>query len=64
MVPTLIVRKNEWLVQKAKDNNLDVMTYGLDNDDARYIVRQHELGVHAAIVDDIAACLPALLKLT
>jgi hypothetical protein len=37
-----------------------VCTYGLENDSAEWVLQQGRLGVHAAIVDDVAGVLASL----
>ena len=49
-----------WLVESAHARNLLVLTYGLDNDDPACVTKQHALGVHAAIIDDVAGVMPAI----
>jgi glycerophosphoryl diester phosphodiesterase len=45
---------------QAREQGLAVVTYGLENSDAATVLRQQQLGVAAAIVDDVAAAMPAL----
>lgn len=45
-------------VRRAVAAGLKVMTYGLDNNDPAALARQRELGVLAAIVDDVQSVLP------
>jgi glycerophosphodiester phosphodiesterase len=45
----------------AKGLGLSVATYGLRNDDPAWVLAQDRLGVHAAIVDDVAGVVEGLL---
>jgi glycerophosphoryl diester phosphodiesterase len=47
-------------VATARSRGLAVMTYGLENNDVKSVARQEELGVCAAIVDDVARTMPLL----
>lgn len=40
-------------VSRARSRGLSVMTYGLENDDPLWVVRQKDLHVHGVIVDDV-----------
>ncbi|KAI8109463.1 hypothetical protein M9434_000745 [Picochlorum sp. BPE23] len=40
-------------VSRARARRLSVMTYGLENDDPLWVVRQKDLHVHGVIVDDV-----------
>jgi len=53
VLPAVILLANESMAQEAQARGLGLMTYGLENDDASAIVKQYELGVAAAIVDDV-----------
>ncbi|CAD7702515.1 unnamed protein product [Ostreobium quekettii] len=56
-VETAVLKREQHLVEMATSRSLKVMTYGLGNNDTEWIIRQSELGVHAAIVDDVAGVL-------
>jgi len=56
-VETAVLKREQHLVEMATSRGLKVMTFGLGNDDTEWILMQSELGVHAAIVDDVAGVL-------
>lgn len=62
VVETAVLKVQEHLLKVARAQGLKVMTYGLGNDDAEWVKRQSELGVHGAIVDDMARVVPQLLE--
>lgn len=62
VVDTSVLKLHQELVGVATMQGLKVMTYGLGNDDPEWILAQSELGVHAAVVDDVAGVLPQLVK--
>lgn len=64
VVDSSVLRKEERYVSLAHERGLKVMTYGLENDDINWVRRQSEIGVHGAIVDDVATILPALMELS
>ena len=53
VLPAVILMKTESIVSNAAKLGLDVMTYGLENDDQGAVMRQKELGVAAAIIDNV-----------
>jgi glycerophosphodiester phosphodiesterase len=58
VVPAVILMKNESMVDQAASMGLRVMTYGLENDDRGSVVRQKELGVAGAIIDNVEGLMP------
>lgn len=62
VVPANVLMQHQGMVADAGTQGLLVLTYGLDNDDMDSIIRQQELGVHAAIVDDVAHVMQALCQ--
>lgn len=61
VLPVSVLMANPELMASAKANGLKVLTYGLENDDVYTVEQQMQLGVHAAIVDNVEATLPRLL---
>ncbi|GFH14788.1 GP-PDE domain-containing protein [Haematococcus lacustris] len=61
VVPASVVMSQPDLVAQARALSLAVMTYGLDNDQPDCVRQQKEWGVQAAICDDVASVLPALV---
>ncbi|KAJ9525359.1 hypothetical protein QJQ45_003244 [Haematococcus lacustris] len=61
VVPASVVMSQPDLVAQARALSLAVMTYGLDNDQPDCVRQQKEWGVQAAICDDVACVLPALV---
>lgn len=55
VVPASVLLQQEGIVESARDCGLQVMTYGLENNDGASLERQAELGVAAAIVDEVDA---------
>lgn len=53
------VQRAPHMVAAARGKGLVVLTYGLENDDPEWVKRQSQLGVTAAIVDDVKHVLPA-----
>lgn len=48
------LRQQQGIISEATARGLIVMTYGTDNDDYEWVLSQFCLGVHGAIVDDVA----------
>lgn len=55
-----MLMQNVHMVKDAAARGLMVLTYGLDNDNPTCIQQQKDLGVHAAIVDDVRHVLPLI----
>lgn len=53
VVPASILLASPQMASQAFERGLQLLTYGLDNDDLDAIVQQYELGVNAVIVDDV-----------
>ncbi len=63
VVPAAVLLQQEEIVSEARSAGLVVMTYGLDNNTIEAIQKQRDLGVHAAIVDDVFAVHAAMREL-
>ncbi len=48
-----VLKLQTHMVAHAKQNGLEVMTYGMQNDDETWVQEQEKLGVHGVIVDDV-----------
>lgn len=57
VVPAAVLKAQPELMQLAAGRGLKVLTYGGENSSAEVVQWQCSVGVHAAIVDDIAAVL-------
>lgn len=55
-----VLQKEREMVLRAADAGLKLLTYGLANNDLDWIHDQHDLGVHAAIVDDVPGVMAKL----
>ncbi|GIL71283.1 hypothetical protein Vretimale_2860 [Volvox reticuliferus] len=53
VVPASVLLKNMDLVESANRNHLELMTYGLENNDLDCLKAQADAGVVAAIVDEV-----------
>ncbi len=62
-MPASVLLQQEHMVAQARSAGLVVMTYGLDNNTLEAIQKQKDLGVHAAIVDDVFAVHAAMREL-
>lgn len=58
VVDTSRLRMETHIVGAARSQGLQVMTYGLGNNDPSWVQQQGRLGVAAAIVDDVDAIAP------
>ncbi|GMH45934.1 hypothetical protein BSKO_13898 [Bryopsis sp. KO-2023] len=58
---TSVLRKEPHWVRVGLEKGLKVLTYGLGNNDSEWVSEQSGMGVHAAIVDDVANMLPVLV---
>ncbi len=54
------LRGQQGMVEAARSQGLQLMTYGLANDDADWVRKQFFLGVHGVIVDDVEGVAAAL----
>lgn len=54
------MRAQSHMVEVARGHGLQVLTYGLANDDPEWVRKQFFLGVHGVIVDDVAGVSAAL----
>lgn len=61
VVDSSILRRDISFVSVARQKGLKMMSYGLENNDIQWVHYQSDVGVHGAIVDDVANILPALL---
>jgi len=57
-----VLRTQLDIISEASSRGLIVMTYGTDNDDHEWVLSQFCLGVHGAIVDDVAGVTQKLSK--
>lgn len=55
------LRRHRSAVQQALSQGLSVLTYGLANNDPQWVREQQTLGVQAAIVDNVAAVVAAVV---
>lgn len=62
VVNTSCLRSDPEQIGRARNQGLKVMTYGLENDDVEWILEQSRLGVHGAIVDDVARVVPQCIR--
>ncbi len=53
ILDTSVLKLQPQMVAHAKRHGLEVMTYGLQNDDEAWVREQEKLGVHGVIVDDV-----------
>ena len=53
VMPAVVLMKNESIVREAASLGLQVMTYGLENDDRNAVMRQKEIGLAGAIIDNV-----------
>ena len=53
ILETSVLKLQPQMVAHAKRHGLEVMTYGLQNDDEMWVKEQEKLGVHGVIVDDV-----------
>ncbi|KAG2494822.1 hypothetical protein HYH03_007064 [Edaphochlamys debaryana] len=60
VVPASILLKNMDMVATARDSHMELMTYGLENNDLVSLKQQADAGVVAAIVDEVASVTAAL----
>lgn len=58
VVDTSRLRMEPQIVHAARSKGLQVMTYGLGNNDPYWVQQQGRLGVAAAIVDDVDSIAP------
>jgi len=62
VVNTSRLRCEPHQIDIAIRHGLKVMTYGLENDDITWLEEQWKLGVHGAIVDDVAEVVPRFVQ--
>eukprot|EP00210_Caulerpa_lentillifera_P007477 g7144.t1 len=62
VVDTSILRQEKHLMELTKLKRLQVVTYGLENNDVEWLMEQWNLGVQGAIVDDVAKVVPLYVK--
>ncbi|GIL47848.1 hypothetical protein Vafri_4498 [Volvox africanus] len=60
VVPASVLLKNMDMVESANRNHLELMTYGLENNDLDCLKTQADAGVVAAIVDEVEGVTAAL----
>lgn len=53
ILDTLVLRQQTNMVAVARQHGLEVMTYGIENNEEEWVMEQERLGVHGAIVDDV-----------
>jgi glycerophosphoryl diester phosphodiesterase len=55
------MENKDWL-NHARQKGLYIMTYGLQNNDPRWVAEQEMLGVHGVIVDDVVGICQSFLQ--
>ena len=58
VVDTSQLRAQSHLIKVACRHHLQMMTYGLENDDMDWLTEQWRLGIHGAIVDNVQQVVP------
>lgn len=53
VVETAELQSQQHMVEIVRDEGLQLLTFGIDNNDPNWVRKQHFLGVHAAIVDEL-----------
>lgn len=53
VVETAELKTQQHMVEEVRDQGLQLLTFGIDNNDPDWIRKQQFLGVHAAIVDEL-----------
>lgn len=53
VVETAELKSQQHMVEVVRDHGLQLLTFGIDNNDPDWVRKQHFLGVHAAIVDEL-----------
>jgi glycerophosphodiester phosphodiesterase len=53
ILDTSVLKLQPQMIAHAKRYGLEVMTYGMQNDDEEWVQEQEKLGVHGVIVDDV-----------
>lgn len=53
VVETAELRSQQHMVEVVRDHGLQILTFGIDNNNPEWIRKQNLLGVHAAIVDEL-----------
>lgn len=53
ILDTSVLKLQPHMVAHAKSQGLEVMTYGMQNDEEDWVKEQEKLGVHGVIVDDV-----------
>lgn len=59
ILDTLVLRQQPDMVAVARQRGLEVMTYGIENNQEEWVMEQERLGVHGAIVDDVERIIQA-----
>lgn len=53
VVETAELKSQQHMVEVVRDQGLQLLTFGIDNNDPDWVRKQYFLGVHAAIVDEL-----------
>lgn len=53
VVETAELKSQQYMVEVVRDQGLQLLTFGIDNNDPDWVRKQYYLGVHAAIVDEL-----------
>ena len=53
VVETAELKIQQHMVEEVRDQGLQLLTFGIDNNDPDWVRKQYFLGVHAAIVDEL-----------
>jgi len=53
VVETAELKTQQHMVEEVRDQGLQLLTFGIDNNDPDWVRKQYFLGVHAAIVDEL-----------
>lgn len=62
IIEASMLQQQQYMVLDARQKGLQVCSYGIDNDNPLWVLRQEELGVHAVIVDDVDRIVDALAR--
>ena len=55
VVETAELKSQQDQIEDVRDQGLQLLTFGIDNNDPEWVRKQYYLGVHAAIVDELPA---------